>query len=46
MTTETAQAKAAAIASAQNAVRAAVSGTPEQKQAAQAQLDRANAMPD
>jgi hypothetical protein len=45
MTAQTAQAKAAAVAAANTAVAAAVNGTPEQKAAAKAQLDRANAMP-
>ena len=46
MTAQTAQAKADALAAARKAVQDAAHGTPEQKAAAQAQLDRANALPD
>jgi hypothetical protein len=46
MTTQTAQAKATAIAAANAAVQAAQNGTPQQKADAAAQLARANAMSD
>jgi len=39
------QAKASAVAAGEAAVRAVAAGTPQQKAEAQAQLDRANAMP-